>query len=385
MSNVTTYTVTGMTCTHCVVSVTEEVQEIPQVERVEADLATGALRVTSERPLDEAAVRAAVEDAGYGLDMNTPVRIAGFVGGLAVVFGVAVAAGASVGPVSETAAPHDADTHTEGAHDESSTGVSSPDQTEIPGGLMINQSGYGLALADPVAEAGDDVPVSFVIRDPQGTVLTTYDTSHEKDLHLIAVRRDLSGFQHVHPRLAADGSWSASLDLTPGEWRLYGDFKPADEEALTLGADLSVPGEYQPSEPAAPTRVAKVGDYTVTLAGDLIPGSDARLTVSVTRNGQPLDDLQPYLGSFGHLVALRDGDLAYLHVHPDGSPDDGVTEPGPEVVFYAAVPSEGGYGLFFDFRHRGIVRTAEFMASTTWQPAAPPESDHDDGAGHSDR
>ena len=60
-------TVSGMTCEHCVASVTEEVAEIPGVEQVDVDLATGALQVTSERPLDDAEVRAAVEEAGYQL------------------------------------------------------------------------------------------------------------------------------------------------------------------------------------------------------------------------------------------------------------------------------------------------------------------------------
>ena len=62
-----TYTVTGMTCAHCVASVTEEVRELPGVERVEVVLDSGALHVTSSRPLDEAAVRGAVEEAGYAL------------------------------------------------------------------------------------------------------------------------------------------------------------------------------------------------------------------------------------------------------------------------------------------------------------------------------
>jgi len=65
MSDTRTYTVTGMTCSHCVASVTEEVQEIPGVEDVDVVLETGALTVTSSHPLDDAAVRAAVEEAGY--------------------------------------------------------------------------------------------------------------------------------------------------------------------------------------------------------------------------------------------------------------------------------------------------------------------------------
>jgi copper chaperone len=67
MSSIKSYTVTGMTCSHCVASVTEEVQEIPGVEDVEVVLETGSLSVTSNEPVDDAAVKAAVEDAGYQL------------------------------------------------------------------------------------------------------------------------------------------------------------------------------------------------------------------------------------------------------------------------------------------------------------------------------
>ncbi|WP_404386600.1 heavy-metal-associated domain-containing protein [Knoellia locipacati] len=62
-----TFTVTGMTCGHCVASVTEEVSELSGVENVDVDLATGAVTVTSTEPLEDDAVRAAVEEAGYQL------------------------------------------------------------------------------------------------------------------------------------------------------------------------------------------------------------------------------------------------------------------------------------------------------------------------------
>ena len=67
MSQSATFTVTGMTCGHCVASVTEEVAEVAGVTAVDVDLASGAVTVTSERPLDDDAVRAAVEEAGYAL------------------------------------------------------------------------------------------------------------------------------------------------------------------------------------------------------------------------------------------------------------------------------------------------------------------------------
>ena len=62
-----TFTVSGMTCGHCVRSVTEEVSDIPGVLDVQVDLATGRLTVKSSEPLAESAVRAAVEEAGYQL------------------------------------------------------------------------------------------------------------------------------------------------------------------------------------------------------------------------------------------------------------------------------------------------------------------------------
>jgi copper chaperone CopZ len=66
-SNTYSGTVVGMTCGHCVASVTEEVQEIPGVEQVQVDLASGSLTVTSAEPLDDATVRSAVEEGGYQL------------------------------------------------------------------------------------------------------------------------------------------------------------------------------------------------------------------------------------------------------------------------------------------------------------------------------
>jgi copper chaperone len=61
------YTVVGMTCGHCVNAVTEEVTQLPGVTAVDVVLASGELTVTSEAPVDESAVRATVEEAGYGV------------------------------------------------------------------------------------------------------------------------------------------------------------------------------------------------------------------------------------------------------------------------------------------------------------------------------
>ena len=84
------------------------------------------------------------------------------------------------------------------------------------------------------------------------------------------------------------------------------------------------------------------------------------LTFTVTRDGAPVTTLQPYLGAAGHLVALRVGDLAYLHVHPM---DDPTGKSGPEVAFMAEAPTAGRYLLYLDFQVDGRVHTATFTTT----------------------
>ena len=91
--------------------------------------------------------------------------------------------------------------------------------------------------------------------------------------------------------------------------------------------------------------------------------------------------LEPYLGAFGHLVALRDGDLAYLHVHPHGdAPEAGETS-GPEIVFEATAPTPGRYLLFLDFQIDGQVHTAPLVLDTTGE-ASPDGGSHEGAGGH---
>jgi hypothetical protein len=217
--------------------------------------------------------------------------------------------------------------------------------------------------------------VSFTVTGPDGAPVTAYDVEHEKQLHLIAVRRDLTGFQHVHPVLDPDtGAWTVPLDLSPGAWRLLADFTPSGGPALVLGADLLVAGEFAPEALGADASTAGVDDYRVELDGEPTAGAETVLTLRVERDGAPVTDLQPYLGAYGHLVALRDGDLAYLHVHPDGAP--GEVPAGPEVVFHTEFPTAGRYRLFLDFRHGGVVRTAAFTVTVPAGDAHGTEGGH---------
>ncbi len=313
--------------------------------------------------------------------MNIPMKLGGFAVVLAAVFGGAVAVGNATGswlPRTESV-EHNAHGETPttpanppavsgAANAPAASGSSEPAASMAdtsPTGLTATEGGYTFLPEATSLPSGNDVGVTFRIMGPDGQPVTNYETTHDKDLHLIAVRRDMAGFQHVHPTLEASGVWHTHLDLSTGPWRLFADFKPVGADDLTLGTDVAVTGDYHPQPLPAPSKTTTVDDYTVTLTGDLSAGSSSKLTLSVSRGGAPVTDLQPYLGAYGHLVVLRFDDLAYLHVHPEGAPGDGVTKPGPDVTFYATTPSTGTYRMFLDFQHNGVVRTAEFTATAT--------------------
>ena len=312
--------------------------------------------------------------------MKPAATLALYAGALAVVFGAAVGVGNAVGPVGPAAS---ADTPRAGDHAMSGAatdhGTSTDGALRRPKGLAVSQDGYTLRLDSAVHPAGRAVPLTFSITGPDGERLTELSRSHDEELHLIVVRRDLTGYQHLHPTRDAQGRWRVPLALTePGPYKVFADFTPAGhDDGLTLAADLTVPGEYTPAPLPSPARTASVDEYEVSLDGTLVLGTSSELTLSVRRDGEAVTDLQPYLGAYGHLVALREGDLAYLHVHPDGGLDEPGTTSGPELSFAVDVPSPSAYRLFLDFSHGGQVRTAEFTAvaeragTTGSRPATP--------------
>ncbi|OHV20996.1 hypothetical protein BBK14_27285 [Parafrankia soli] len=320
--------------------------------------------------------------------MNAAVKLSAFGAALALLVAGAYGVGMAVGP------PTTVDAGVDDASEATAAEVRAA-VPEQPGGLASSAGGYTFTPTDSSLTPGAREDFTFRIVGPDGAPVTAFDVRHDKRMHLILVRRDGTGFQHVHPGMTPEGTWSVPLSVpAAGSYRAFADFAPTGAAATTLGVDLAAPGLFEPVM-HVPTRTAAVDGYEVTLAGDLVSGRASPLTLTVRRDGRPVTDLEPYLGAYGHLVALREGDLAYLHVHPDGGPGEGPA--GPDVPFVAEVPSAGGYRLFLDFQHDGAVRTVEFTVPTVptvpteqaepTEPAArdvtvtPPPAGHD-GAGH---
>lgn len=288
-------------------------------------------------------------------------RIAAFALGLAAIFALALGLGSALDST---------DTEAGASHGEPA-GLPVADETA---GLSVAEGDYSLRL-DPtyLGRPGEVREIRFRIEDSSGATVSDFDELHERQMHLIVIRRDGAHFQHLHPEMDEAGTWTTALALPEaGVYRAFADFS-IEGDPYTLASDLFASGPFEARQFPESTRVDAVDGYEVRLHdGDLKAGTPAALRFVVSKDGEELIDLENYLGAKGHLVALREGDLAFLHVHPDGPAheeehDSGEGHAGGEdvaasnvVPYTAAFPTAGRYRLFLQFKDDGRVRTAEF-------------------------
>jgi hypothetical protein len=226
-------------------------------------------------------------------------------------------------------------------------------------GLASTRDGYTLKLASTtLGTAG----LRFTITDSTGKPVTAFELDQTKLMHFYLVRSDLSGYQHVHPVMAADGTWTAPLTpAAPGTYRAYATFivkggtgKPT---ALVLSAMVNVPGTATTTVLPAPSTTTTVDGYTLTVGGTLMAGMPMPLKISVSKAGHPVTDLQPYLETYAHLTAIHTGDLAFAHIHPQG-PAATTNTGGPDLTFEPMLTQSGDYRFFLQFQTADTLHTA---------------------------
>src|SRR4051794_29477486 len=262
--------------------------------------------------------------------MSVAARLAGFAAVLAIVFAGAALAGSATDPHPGTPEPAEAQ-----------HGMGAEGAMQAVRGLAVSDDdGLSLRLATKTARPGQTLDLSFTIVDDRGETVRDFDVEHTKRMHFIVVRRDMTGFQHLHPVQQPDGSWTVPATLRDaGTYRVFADFS-VDDTPHTLADDLTVDGTVHSQELPTPTTSVDVDGLRVQRSG---------LDFTVTRAGRPAA-IEDYLGAKGHLVALREGDLAFLHVHPDEN----------SLRFETDFPTAGRYRLFLQFKTEGRVHTAAF-------------------------
>ena len=200
----------------------------------------------------------------------------------------------------------------------------------------------------------------FALLAEDGRLLKPEDLAvvHEKRLHMLLVRDDLTGFQHLHPEYQND-AWETTTDVpAQGDYFLYADFLPAGGEPTVLRQTVRIGGpttEKKPPEPNAATETMADG-IMATLQGprSFQAGQPTGIAFLLVKDGQPITSIKPYLGTFGHVVILRHGDPeTFVHAHPvtEEPPADGT------VRFTTTFPVAGRYTLFGQFDAEGSVKT----------------------------
>ena len=222
---------------------------------------------------------------------------------------------------------------------------------------------YRMDVEQIVSRVSRDVTgLRIVIRDPATSQpVTSLDTVHERPLHLFVVSRSLEFFAHVHPEAAAGGAFEVRQAIPRGEYMVVADFLPSGGSPQTLQRAIVTPGASGLTQPvrltkSVLTRTAR-GLRTQLLAGDVAAGRNGHLTFDVAESsgGQPVIDLEPYLGAPAHLFIASADLTETMHAHPDTT-----AAGGSRLTFDVTLPKPGGYRMWLQIQWRGNVITLPF-------------------------
>jgi len=259
-------------------------------------------------------------------------------------------------PATAASAPanaKDGHAHSEGdGHDHGATKEGSAHEHSHDHGSSTK---YGLEVinASKGFRAGNPFDLRLAVRNNEsGAIQKSFDTVHEKKLHLIVMSEGLTGFQHLHPEMDADGFWIQRLTLPHGgRFLVFADGGAAGEK-FSAGTELIAEGDPAPQASFALSNTSEVQGVTAQIVeGTKLPLSDhAHVTVKLSS----LDGWESYLGEPGHLILVRQDGQEFLHAHPKGPMKNG------QVVFDAHFHEKGVYRAWAQFRRNSKVLTFPF-------------------------
>lgn len=232
-------------------------------------------------------------------------------------------------------------------------------------------------------KVGEKVRLRFIVSEPQtGVRVKRFVVNHEKLFHLFIISQDMADYQHIHPQLEADGSFVVETVLPrTGLYKLHSDFFPIGGTSQVIHKELVTAGYGRTRQSAKATPATLMPDATLTKTVDgmkvelMLGGSSSsapvaglfiplkyRLTNAQTN--EPVQDLEPYLGAWGHTLILNADQSEYLHSHPTemlpGGTNSASVRGGPEVAFGAMFPAAGDYRIWTQFQRNGKIVTVSF-------------------------
>lgn len=211
---------------------------------------------------------------------------------------------------------------------------------------------------------------SFAIIDDRGERTLNFEIVHEKIMHIIIVRDDLTQFQHVHPEFDSQTGVFTLKNLTlptEGNYIMYLDFTPTETKSRIVKTEEFLIGESDLSRSPDFTDFSKIqtiDKFKVTLDDEnkkIVAGQDTKLRFTVeAKSGVPIEHVERYLGEFGHLVIIREDTYEYIHAHP---PAKSLTSLYNSIPFTVNFPSDGKYKMFLEFKYAQKIYRTEYSVT----------------------
>jgi hypothetical protein len=246
--------------------------------------------------------------------------------------------------------------------------------------------GYDVQLTSSVEDIrpGQPTKLAYKIVNDKGEVLKDFMVAHEKIMHLIVVRKDLQGFQHLHPEFnQSTGEFTTNITFpNDGPYRIYPDFTPTPENpqklTVTVNKDINVGdlSKYKAQPVVAETVTTKSADgFNVDYYFGSTPRAGTQLDYGLTVSNPKVDEqvqLEPYLGAMGHGVIIKEGTLDFIHTHAEGMDMEGMDHMSasehaghqgePDTMDFSTVfPEAGTYKIFTQFQVTGKVITTDYV------------------------
>jgi hypothetical protein len=237
-----------------------------------------------------------------------------------------------------------------------------------------------LATTPAVVKPGEKFRLTFFITHPKTEApVKKFNIVHDMPFHLFVVSQDLTYFAHLHPQQQADGRFTIQTMVPKaGSYIIYCDVFPvggmpqvAHRSLITAGFDgdlFSAQAQLEADKILSKTLAGVRFELTLNPA-EPVSGKPATLKYHLTdeKTGEPVKDLEPYLGAWGHTLILSEDASDYIHSHPTEMIPDGADRTkifgGPDVSFDAFFPRPGRYRVWSQFQRQGKLITVAFTIS----------------------
>ena len=217
-------------------------------------------------------------------------------------------------------------------------------------------AGQAMTLTLDLSDGSTGLPIDDLI------------THHDSLLHLVVISADGAFYTHVHPARSAPGRFAIPITPDrPGRYTAYAEIERRDSGTQVIARDFVVggTGAGRPGQFQGIGSERQIGDLQVKVASSLAnlqAGKQATFTFSFSKDGKPVDDLQPWLGMAGHMIARSADGAIFAHIHalgpmaPAGILETGINY-GPDIQFVYTFPQPGRYQIWGQFRHAQQIVT----------------------------